>query len=788
MTRQDLPRARKRASQRWIRRLCASSLLVLAITDLIQALSRHSRAHLGRLSVHLGGTTTQLFRYVLLLAAVTLLAMIRGLLRGKRNALRLGIAACAVSLIGHHAVRADIVGIGLAASVFVVLMLNRRLFVARQDPIRVGQAVFWLVTGLSGAYLYGVAGLYLLDSGFRRATTLRQSLGQAARLLFLLPVSTIEPDTRHGHWFVDSVRVTVVFVLVVGLVGLLRPVALRTQSERELNDVSDVLARYASSSLAFFHLLVDKHHLFSADREAFIGYKLVGSVAVSLGGPIGSPAARREVTEQFLDICELNGWLPAFHQVTPDALDELTEFGLRSLKVGEEAVLDLRTFSLQGSHFKSIRSKTAKMEREGWRVETLTAPIHETTLERLRNISDAWLGDGGHRERTFTVGQFDDDYLRSTPVLVAFDPDNTIRGFTNFIPNYNSVNGNFDLMRRDPTVRLPVMDLLFVKMIEQFRTNGLEGMTLGLAPFANIDGTAIVDRALKVLFDHGGRAFNFTGLRDFKDKWRPRWEPRYLVYRSDAELPSVALGVSRAGELPTASSSKLEAATGWLGSVARMGFFAARRLPFTAAVSIVVIALQLATAIDKDAYGTLVNMLHYNWSDLAQHAQLYRIPASIFLQDGPGIRPGLVSMIPLIAASEYILRPGRTALIFFLGDIASGLPILLALRFAAALGNVSARTAIGVRDGGISSAMFAVVAGALVATTNSKLRKWGGVLLAGYLLGDTLIEHRIFSLQHIGGILVGVACAHWLDGWRNRAPLRAGSQLGGASQKRKSMR
>ena len=747
-------------ARRPARRRAAFAVVVVGLVDIAQAASHGPLASTHWLRFDVSGSTSRFFRYVLLLAGMALLSVVRGLVRGKRTAWAVAVAASSASMVGHHLVKADTAGLVLAGGTVVVLLTGRSAFRARPDPALARRAALWLLGGLIGAYVYGVGGLYVLDSHFRHPTTLVQALRESTRLLFLLPVATIRPVSHHGTWFVDSVRVVVAIVLIGGIAGLLRPVAARARHLQDIDVMDRILSAHATTALAYFHHLPDKHLMFSDDHRAFIGYKLVGSVAVSLGGPIGPSDARDSVARKFLERCELNGWLPAFHQATPADVDDLAAAGLKSLKIGEEAIIDLTTFSLTGSHFKSIRSKTGKMEREGWTVEALPSPIDDETMNRLRAVSDAWILDSGHRERTFTLGVFDEDYLRETVVLVCRDPEGTIRGFTNLIPSYQSSNGNFDLMRRDPTAHLPVMDLLFVKMIAHMRERELVGMNLGLAPFVNVDGDGVPDRALRLLYDYGGKAFNFVGLREFKDKWRPRWEPRYLLYRSDVELPEIALRVAQAGELEGPDATRLELAAGWAGSITRTALRIGRRFPFSVVVAFVMVAIQLATVIDRDSWVTVESTLHYNWSDLA-HGQLYRLVTAIFVQDGPGLRPGMLALLPLLAASEYFLRSTPTAVIFFLGDILSSLSILIVLRIAAH-SSVAAAHAIVERDGGTSSAIFAVLAAGTLALRPPKARRFAIAFLGAYLAIDAIVQHRLFNVQHTMAVLIGVACSTWM--------------------------
>ena len=481
------------------------------------------------------------------------------------------------------------------------------------------------------------------------------------------------------------------------------------------------------------------------------------SVAVCLGGPIGDERSFDGLIEAFLQHCELNGWIPSFHQATPDEVDRLSRFGLKALKIGEEAIVDCGSFSLLGSHFKSMRSKVGRMEREGWVVEELTHPLPVEDLCRLREISDAWLRDGGHRERTFTVGQFSEDSIDSTLVLAARGPDGVLRGFTNVLPAYRCRNGNFDMMRRDPTTKLPVMDFLFVHMIERFRREGMTGMTLGLAPFANVDGDTVADKALRTLYDRGGKAFNFAGLRVFKEKWRPRWEPRYLVYRSESQLPEIAFGVSRAGELPRATTGRFESASGVVGVVGRAAIAAGRRVPFTIFVTSVTVAVELSTAFDRDGFDRIRRSLQYNWADIFDHLQLYRTATALFVQDGPGLRIGIVFLVPFLAFGEFLLRTRKAILAFFVGDLVSTFVVLLASRILSAFGSSSAERFLLERDGGVSSAMFAVIGGAATALPSRMLRWGAAATLILYFTVSGMLEQHPYSVQHPLAALVGIA-------------------------------
>lgn len=532
------------------RRLVASGAATVGVLNVFLAAHRRPLIRLGPIHEAIPHAAVTSSRYALLAAGIALIASSFGLLHGKRQAWLISTLAIAAALVAHPFKRVEYVGILANGAVLAMLLAFARSFPARSDPARARQGVAWLAFGELGVLTYGVAGLYFLDRHFAGATTFAESLTDGIRLLFVLPSTTIDPVTRHGAWFIDSVRVSAIAVFLISAYHLLHPVILRRTGGREdRRRVAAMLDRYAATSIAHFHLLPDKSYFFASEGEAFIGYRVVGHAAVALGEPIGEPGARRRVVHEFAEFCDLNGWAFCFHQATVPGAAELQDAGLQALKIGEEAVIPVQEFALTGKSFKHLRNTVNHFERDGFRFDIIAAPIDDATLAELREISDAWLEDGGHRERAFTLGMFTPDSIRSSDVAVVRAPAGRIEAFANLIPAYNSPDGNFDLMRRRPDAEDGAMDFLFVGLIEHFRSRGLTGMNLGLAPLANVEAGGLTGIALRQLYERGGRAFNFQGLRAFKDKWKPEWQPRYLCYRSEVQLPALALAVTRAGEL-----------------------------------------------------------------------------------------------------------------------------------------------------------------------------------------------------------------------------------------------
>ena len=677
-------------------------------------------------------------RYLLLVAALVLLGSARGLLRGQRvaSAVVLGIALATVPF--EPPLPGQVVFDAAHLLLIVALVAGWSAFAVRSDPQRHRRGLAVLAGGLGVTLVYGTVGLYLLDSQFDSSTTFGESLVGSGRLLFLLPIDTINPTTRRGAWFIGSVRVMAVLVVLTAVTLLLVTVVERERQRRiDRLEVERILQRWATTSVAPFQLLDDKTWIFSPDREAFIGYKVVGRVAVALGAPIGEPAAAMAVLDAFGDRCRRNGWVPAFHQVDQAGFALLRSAGFKGVKVGEEAIVDVAGFDLDSPGWKSVRSALRRVERAGFRVRVLTPPIDDGTLAELRRVSDAWLASGGRRERTFTLGRFDEDNLRSCPIVVVADAAGGVAAFANLVPSYRSDNGNFDLMRRRPDAPNGVMDALHVGLIEHFRRHGAAGLTLGLAPLARIQGPGLAEHALRQVHIHADRAFHFRGLWQFKAKWQPRWEPRYSAYRTDAELPAVAVALVRVGELPRPHRLRATAQ------------HVVRTYPFSVALAALVTWFMTATAVSRGTFTALLRRFGLAWRDLL-HLELWRLPTSQLLQPHPGfVWTNVVLIVALVPWAERRLGTWRTAATFFFGDWISTILVLIGIRLSSGLGYAHAHELLRVRDSGASSGTWALAAAIAWTLPRGRVRTTAVVGVFTVLAGALVVDHRLFDLQHL---------------------------------------
>ncbi len=532
------------------RRLIAGAAVVLALYNGLLSIFRAPFSGFGQFEHVVGPDLLRGSHFLLLVTGITLLLISPSLWHGKRWAWLLALGCGVVSVLAHPLRNVDLWGTGGSILFVGVLLGARPQFPARSDPPTVQRGLATLVAGLTIVFLYAVAGLYFLDAEFRHSISLGDALSDAFRLMFVVPAIESEPRTRHATAFIDSVRFAILLVWVAGALQLLRPVVYRATTLRQDRErVREILEAHATSSLAFFALLPDKLYFFSAGGRAVLAYAVAGDTVVVMGDPLGDPAEFQELVASFQEHCELNGWAFAFSQALPEYLPLYRSLGLKALKTGEEGIVRVQEFSLVGHAHKHLRATMNRFEREGYTAAVLSPPHSPELIARLSQISDEWIAQGQRRERGFMLGWFDEALLQECDVMVATD-ESRIVAFANIVPSYRGVEGNFDMLRYGSEPK-DVADFVYVSLIRYFARRGFTGMNLGLAPFSGLEeGNARSPAAIamRFLFRHGSFLLRYQGLRDYKEKFASVWEPRYLIYQDEMQLPGLALATIRVAE------------------------------------------------------------------------------------------------------------------------------------------------------------------------------------------------------------------------------------------------
>ena len=320
--------------------------------------------------------------------------------------------------------------------------------------------------------------------------------------------------------------------LAFGLWQLLRPPAGEV-AETSVEDIerAATIVRANSSADGCYALVGDKHLMFSPSGKSFLMFGKQRRSWVCLHGPFGDAREWSDLVWQFIENATDHGGRAAFYQVRPATLPLYLDCGLDVFKLGEHAHVSLPDFSLKGARRANLRSGVNRGEREGLSFEVVPPNEVAPLLPALREISDAWLAGQRGREKGFSVGRFDPAYLQRLPIALVRREGRPI-AFANLLTTDEKEEASVDLMRYLPDAPPGTMDFLFARIMLHLQEQGYARFGLGMSPMAGMAERRRAprwQRLGKLLFDHGDRFYNFRGLHNFKDKFEPVWEARYLA-------------------------------------------------------------------------------------------------------------------------------------------------------------------------------------------------------------------------------------------------------------------
>ena len=482
------------------------------------------------------------------LAGFALLVLSRNLWRRKQVAWALTLGILVLSIAVHLIKGLDYEEASLAAGLSILLILLRPYFHARSDEPSLRQGLQLLAASLIFTLAYGVLGFYLLDRHYSVNFGFLAALRQTVVMFTQFYDPGLQPVTRFGRYFANSIYLVGATTFGYALLMLLRPVLARPHaSAAERERASDIVCTYGRTPLARFALFEDKTFFFSPGGS-LISFAVQSRVALALGDPIGPPEDLPAALRAFGALCASNDWRSAFYQVLPDSMLSYREAGYELLTLGHEAIVPLSGFSLEGSEKKNIRNAVTKMKRQGYTAGVIEPPYSSRMMRELEALSDDWLSSRGASELRFSMGWFDPAYLATCPIMLVRDREGFIEAFANIVIQTNMGEAAVDLMRYRGMAEKGIMDFLFVSLLEWGKGRGYERFDLGFSALSGIgerpDDPAL-ERALKYAYERMDRVYNFKGLHAFKEKFHPEWSPRYLAYRGSSSLPMVLSALVR---------------------------------------------------------------------------------------------------------------------------------------------------------------------------------------------------------------------------------------------------
>jgi lysyl-tRNA synthetase, class II len=460
-------------------------------------------------------------RTLVLSLGIGIVWLARGLARRKRRAWSLAVLLVTASAAAHLVKGLDVEEAAAHALLLAALVRSRRHFVAPGDPATIRPIV--------------------------------QACAALAACLTLVVVRANDTDAFSER--IDEALLLVVAALAVRALWLwLRPPAGVPAVAADRVRAAGLVQQHGRDSLAYFALRRDRSYFFSVSGQSFLAYRVVGGTALIAGDPIGDRAERHDLLTEFLRVARAKGWRVAVAGASGDSLPDYAAVGLKSMYLGDEAVVAPAEFSLEGRAIRKVRQSVARLVKNGYEVRLLTTAAADASLRaELRAVSEEWRGNWP--ERGFTMAM-DALFLYPESVLaVAVGPDGAVGGFLHLVPSPASDGYSLASMRRRRDTPNGLVEFLVCETLGWARRNAVSEVSLNFAVFADFLGADASarrwTRGVRWALLRADRLFQLERLHSFNRKFFPHWRRRYFCFERWSDLPLAGLAYLQAESLLT---------------------------------------------------------------------------------------------------------------------------------------------------------------------------------------------------------------------------------------------
>jgi phosphatidylglycerol lysyltransferase len=537
-----------KANKLIMRILPALFLMGLGIINIVSVLTPaiHSRVRL--LKEFLPIEIIHGSNYLVMTAGLFMLITAAFMLKGLKNAWWFALVLSFVSLIGHLTKAIDYEEAIVAIFVIIALMATHKEYYIKTNPKlkNIGLQISLLFT--AAVLIYGITGFYYLDKRhFNIDFNLLQSIRFTLQNYFLIGSEDLVPASKFANKFLFSINASGFISISFLIYTLVRSYKSHSNiSEEELILADNLLKTHGNSAVDYFKTYSDKLIFLSENKKAFIAYRVSGNFAIALENPVAeNPEEMMKCITEFDTYCYTSGMKSIYYRVSESSLDIYQKLRKKKLFLGQEGIVDLTAFSLEGGSKKSLRNALKKVTDQGYKSTIHQPPVKDGILQKIKSVSDDWLKDTERSEIIFSQGMFNWQELKQQTIITVESPEERIVAFLNIIPDYAKDEGTYDLIRKTQDAPNGVMDFILIELFNYFKAQGVKFINLGFAPMSGMeDPQTFPERSMKFAYEKIKSFSHYKGLREYKEKFEPKWHNKYLIYQHDYDLLQVPRALS----------------------------------------------------------------------------------------------------------------------------------------------------------------------------------------------------------------------------------------------------
>ncbi|MFC8718541.1 phosphatidylglycerol lysyltransferase domain-containing protein [Kitasatospora sp. NPDC057198] len=549
---------------RWRPRAAASTvwyLRLMALLNLLAVLSVPFRAEVRRHNT--GEFFTPYLMTAGLVSVFLALFLAVAMRRRKRAAWLFNTGLAGVTFLGFLGFLAwgdrykdhvwNYFSVVLTGLFLVALLVSRREFTSKGDRSNPKTAAAAAVGGLLLGGLVGSVLVQLTNevSGAGFGTRFSYAVH---RMITLTPSERVQDVVSVPTWVNAAINVmSAVLFLFVLWVAFRSPRGEELQTDEDQRRLRELLEKQGErDSLGYFALRRDKAVVFSPSGKAAIAYRVVGGVTLASGDPIGDPEAWPGAIDAWLAEAREHAWVPAVMGASEEAGVIYARHGMDALELGDEAIVELDEFSLDGRAMRVVRQAYNRVKRAGYTVRIRRhGDIPESEMAELVAKADHWRDGATERGFSMALGRLGDAGDGRCVMLECFDGDGVLRALLSFVP-WGGHGLSLDLMRRDRDSENGLMEFMVIELLQRAQEVELERVSLNFAMFRSVFergsklGAGPVLRLWRSVLGFFSRWWQIESLYRANAKYRPIWEPRYLLFEKSGEIPRIGIASARA--------------------------------------------------------------------------------------------------------------------------------------------------------------------------------------------------------------------------------------------------
>ena len=518
-------------------------IFALGIVNIISVLTPALPERLSLLKDYLLVGFVSFSNSFVFIAGLFLLVTAAFMLRGLRTAWWFAIALSVISIFGHITKGIDYEEATVALLILGSLVATRKEYHIKTNPRLGTVGLQTAMLSMAAVMLYGVVGFYFLDKKhFQIDFNIFQSFWYTLQNFFLIGSSDLIPRDSFARYFIYLIKISGFASISFLVYSLVRPYVFRvTPTDGERERAKSLTQQFGNSALDFFKTYSDKFIFAPPEINAYISYRVSRNFAVVLENPVAENwDEMKKCVVSFSRYSYENGLKDIYYRVPKESLPIYFELSRKSLFLGQEGVVDLDSFSLEGGEKKSIRNALNKIKEQGYTTHINAPPLRDGLIQKLKAVSDEWLKLTDREEIIFSQGMFVEKEIKEQTVITIENNEEKIIAFLNIIPDFVKNEGTYDLLRKTNDAPNGIMDHILVEMFKYFKASGIKCVNLGFAPMSGLnDPHNFTEKSMKFAYEKIRSFSSYKGQRDYKEKFNPLWNDKFLIYSNDYDLLQV---------------------------------------------------------------------------------------------------------------------------------------------------------------------------------------------------------------------------------------------------------